>query len=159
MVACPSAQLRHIIRAMVGVALGRLWDAHPKVAFVCHLGLTVILGGAAVVFLASDRDWWAVLILTVGFLVMAAVLVFFTWLAIQDHWQPDDSSFGTESRGRLANPRAAWGSTQAQERVLWVLFAASFWLGLILLSSNKSVGATLIVLSLPLAVVAMRAGK
>ncbi len=103
---------------MVGVALGRLWDTHPKVAFVCHLGLTLILGGAAVVFLLSGRGWWAVLILTGGFLIVAAILVFFTWLAIQDHWQPDDSSYSTEARGRLTNPRAAWASAQGQERVL-----------------------------------------
>jgi hypothetical protein len=144
---------------MVGVALGRLWDTHPKVAFICHLCLTLILGAAAVLFLLSGTGWWIVLILTVGFLVMAAVLVFFTWLAIQGHWQPDDYSYGTEARGRLANPRVAWGSAQARERVLWVLFAASFLLGLILLASNKGVGGTLIVLSLPLAVVAMRAGR
>ncbi len=158
-VACPRAKLRPIIPAMVGVALGRLWDTHPKVAFICHLCLTLFLGGAAVVFLLSGGGWWAVLILTVGFLLMAAILVFFTWLAIQDHWQPDDYSYGTEARGRLANPRAAWGSAQAQERVLWVLFAVCFLLGLILLSSNRGVGVTLVVLSLPLAVVAMRAGR
>jgi hypothetical protein len=144
---------------MVGVALGRLWDTHPRFAFVCHLCLTLLLGGAAVVFLLSGRDWWAVLIPTVGFLVMAAILVIFTRLAIQDHWQADDDSYGTDGRGRLVNPRAAWGSAQAQERVLWVLFAACFFGGLILLSSNKGVGATLIVLSLPLAVVAIRAGR
>jgi len=69
---------------MVGVALGRLWDRHPKVAFVCHLCLTLFLGGAAVVFLQSGRNGWAALILTVGSVVMAAILVFFTWLAIQD---------------------------------------------------------------------------
>jgi uncharacterized membrane protein len=148
-----------IIRVMVGGALGRLWDSHPKVAFVCHLGLTLFLGGAAVAFLLSGGNGWAALILTVGFLVMAAILVLFTWLAIQDHWQADDDSYGTEGRGRLVNPRAAWGSAQAQERVLWVLFGASFLLGLTLLSSNKGVGATLIVLALTLAVRAIRSGK
>jgi hypothetical protein len=150
---------RTIIAAMVGVALGRLWDTHPKVAFVCHLCLTLFLGGAAVVFLLSGRNGWAALILTFGSLVMAAILVFFTWLAIQDGWQPDDDSYGTEGRGRLVNPRAAWGSARAQERALWVLFAACFLVGLVLLSSYKVVGAALIVLSLPLAVVAMRAGR
>lgn len=39
---------------------------------------------AAVVFLQSGRNGWAALILTVGSVVMAAILVFFTWLAIQD---------------------------------------------------------------------------
>lgn len=144
---------------MVGVGLGRLWDTHPKVAFAFHLCLTLFLGAAALVFLLSGRDWWAVLILTVGFLVMAAILVIFTRLAIQDDWQPEDDSHATEGRGRLVNPPSAWGSAQAPERVLWVLFAASFLLGLTLLSSNRGVGATLVVLSLPLAVVAMRAGR
>ena len=150
---------RPIIAAMVGVALGRLWDTHPKVAFVCHLCLTLFLGGAAVVFLLSGTGWWAVLILTIGFLVMAGILVFFTRLAIQDHWQPDDDSYGNEGRGRLVNPRAAWGSAQAYERALWVLFAACFLVGLVLLSSNKFAAATLIVLSLPVAIMATRAGR
>jgi hypothetical protein len=144
---------------MVGVGLGRLWDTHPKAAFLCHLCLTIFLGGAAAEFLLSGGNGWAALVLTVAFLVMAAILVFFTWLAIQNDWQADDDSYGTEGRGRLVNPRAAWGSAQTQERVLWVLFAASFLLGLTLLSSNKGVGAAFIVLSLPLAVVAMRAGR
>jgi hypothetical protein len=144
---------------MVGVGLGRLWDTHPKVAFVCHLGLTLFLGGVAVWFVVSGADGWAVLIVTAGFLVLALLLVFFTWLAIQDHWQPDDSGYGTEGRGRLVNPRAAWGSTGAPERILWVLFAASFLVGLILLSSSKVVGATLVVLSVALAFIAMRAGR
>jgi hypothetical protein len=144
---------------MVGVGLGRLWDTHPRFAFVCHLGLTLFLGGAALVFLLSGKDSWVILMLTIGFLVMAALLVFFTWLAIQNRWQPDNSGYGTEGQGRLVNPRAAWGSAQAQERILWVLFAASFLFGLILLLSNKVIGAALIALSLPLAVIAMRAAK
>jgi hypothetical protein len=150
---------RTIIAPMVGVALDRLWDTNPKVAFALHLGLTLCLGGAAVVFLLSGSDWWVVLILAVGFLVMAAILVFFTRLAIQDHWHADHDSYGTEGRGRLVNPRAAWRSAQAQERVLWVLFAACFFVGLILLSSNKVIGATLIVLSLPLAIMSVRSGR
>jgi len=144
---------------MVGVGLGRLWDTRPKVAFAFHLCLTLLLGAAAVVFLLSGRGWWIVLILAVGFLVMAVILVFFTRLAIHEHWQPDDALYGTDTRGRLVNPRAAWASAQAQERILWVLFAASFMFGLILLSSNKGIGAAPIVASLALAIVAMRARK
>ena len=71
---------------MVGIALGRLWDTHPKVAFIAHLGLTLVLGGATVAFLVSHAVWWAVLITALGFSVMAAILVFFTWLAIQEGW-------------------------------------------------------------------------
>ena len=144
---------------MVGVGLGRLWNTHPRVAFVCHLCLTLFLGGVAVWFVLSGTDGWAVLIVTAAFVVMALLLMFFTWLAIEDHWQPDNSSYGTDGRGRLINPRTAWANTQAQARILWVLFAASFLFGLILLTSNRGVGATLIVLSLPLAAVAIRAGR
>ena len=144
---------------MVGVGLGRQWDTHPKVAFVCHLCLTAFLGGVALWFALSGTGGSAVLIVTVGFVVMALLLVFFTWLAIQDHWQPDNSSYGTEGRGRLVNPRAAWGSAQTRERVLWASFAAAFLFGLILLPVNGGAGATLIVLSVLLAVIAMRAGR
>jgi hypothetical protein len=144
---------------MVGVALGRLWNTHPRVAFVCHLCLTLFLGTVAVWFVLYGGDWWVVLIVTVGFAVMALLLMFFTWLAIQDRWQPDNSSYETEGSGRLVNARAAWANTQAQARILWVLFAASFVIGLILLSSNGVAGATLIALSLPLAGVAIRAGR
>jgi hypothetical protein len=112
-----------------------------------------------VVFLVSGGDWWVVLILAVGFLLMAVILVLFTRLAIQDHWHADHDSYRTERRGRLVNPRAAWRTAQAQERVLWVLFAACFFVGLIWLASNKVVGATLIALSLPIAIVAMRSGR
>lgn len=144
---------------MVGVGLGRLWNTHPRVAFVCHLCLTLFLGGVAVWFVLSGTDGWAVVIVTAAFVVMALLLMFFTWLAIEDRWQPDKSSYGAEGRGRLVNPRAAWASTQAQASILWVLFAASFLVGLVLLASNPAIGATLIVISLPLAAVAIRAGR
>jgi hypothetical protein len=29
---------------MIGVGLGRLWDTHPRIAFVLHLLLTLYLG-------------------------------------------------------------------------------------------------------------------
>jgi len=75
---------------MVGVGLGRLWDTHPRVAFVFHLILTVMLGGFALSFILSGNNWTAAVILTVGFLIMAAAPVFFTWLAIQDGWSRSD---------------------------------------------------------------------
>lgn len=75
---------------MAGFALGRLWDTHPKVAFVLHLIITVMLGGFALMFIQSASDAVVALILTISFLVMGAILVFFTWLAIQDHWQKSD---------------------------------------------------------------------
>lgn len=72
------------------MGLGRLWDTHPRVAFVSHLAITVMLGGFALSFISSGHNWIAVLITGVGFLAMAATLVFFTWLAIQDNWQRSD---------------------------------------------------------------------
>ncbi len=71
---------------MVGVALGRLWDTHPRIAFLFHLLITVMLGGFALSFILSGNNTAAAVILGIAFLVMAAILVFFTWLAIQDHW-------------------------------------------------------------------------
>jgi hypothetical protein len=140
---------------MIGVALGRLWDTHPRVAFVLHLGIAVMLGGFALSFILSGNDWGAAVILTIGFLVMTAILVVFTSLAIKDHWQSHDYSYGSQ----LPSPRAAWGNAQALERVLWVLFAAAFLSGWVLLSAGSGLGVALVVLSLPLAIVAMRVGK
>jgi hypothetical protein len=143
---------------MVGVALGRLWDTHPRIAFVLHLGITVMLGSFALSFILSGTDWGVAVILSIGFLVMAAILVLLTWLAIKDHWQADDNQYHGESPG-LPSPLAAWGSAQVQERVLWVLFAVAFLFGGALLSAKSGFGVALVVLSLPLAVVAMRAGR
>jgi hypothetical protein len=75
---------------MVGIGLGRLWDTHPRVAFVLHLGITVMLGAFAVSFVWSGNNWTLSVVLTIGFLVMAAVLAFFTWAAIQDGWSRSD---------------------------------------------------------------------
>jgi len=71
---------------MVGVGLGRLWDTHPRIAFVFHLGITAMLGGFALSFIVSGNNWTAAVILTIAFVVMAVILVFFTGLAIQDGW-------------------------------------------------------------------------
>lgn len=72
------------------MGLGRLWDTHPRVAFVFHFAITVMLGGFALSFIWSGHNWMAALITGVGFLAMTATLVFFTWLAIQNHWQKSD---------------------------------------------------------------------
>jgi hypothetical protein len=70
---------------MAGISLGRLWDTHPRVAFVFHLTITVMLGGFALSFIWSGTQWVVALVLAAGFVLMAASLVFFTWVAIQDH--------------------------------------------------------------------------
>jgi hypothetical protein len=61
---------------MPGFALGRPWDSHPKIAFVAHLIITVMLGGFALLFNRSGSSAVAALISTIGFLVMGAVLAF-----------------------------------------------------------------------------------
>jgi hypothetical protein len=75
---------------MVGAALGRLWDTHPKLAFVLHLLLTVYLGSLALWLFVTGATGIGV-VLTIGFAVMAGSLVLFTWLEAQNGWQPDDS--------------------------------------------------------------------
>jgi hypothetical protein len=140
---------------MVGVGLSRLWGTHPRLAFVLHLLVTLILGGFALSFVLAGTGWATILVTGIGFLLMAASLVFLTWYANKNHWQPDDYSYGSQ----LPSPRAAWGNAQALERVLWVLFAAAFLLGWVLLSAGSGFGVALVVLSLPLAFVAMRVGK
>src|SRR6266851_192203 len=87
--------------------------------------------------------------------LMASSLVFLAWFANKNHWQPDDYSYGSQ----LPSPRAAWGNARALERLLWVLFAFAFLFGWVLLSAGSGFGVALVVLSLPLAIVAMRVGK
>src|SRR5229473_7628983 len=99
---------------MAGVALGRLWDTHPKVAFVLHLLVTVYLGAISVWLLITGATGGGV-VLTIGFAVMAGSLVLFTLLAAQHNWQSDDTSY--DDRGQVVSPRAAWTNTQARGRI------------------------------------------
>ena len=122
-----------------------------------HLIVTLMIGGFALSFVLGGAGWGIVLVAAIGFVVMAGSLVFLTWAAIQDQWQPDNSYSG-EAPG-LPSPRGAWGSAQARERVLWVLFAMAFLAGLALLLAKSVVGFVLVVLCIPLAVVAVRAGR
>lgn len=138
---------------MGGVGLGRLWDTHPKVAFVLHLLLTVYFGVLAVGLFLSGNTGGGV-VLTIGFAVMAGSLVTFTWLADQNNWQSDDTSY--EGRGQVVSPRAAWTNTQARGRILWVLFGVAFLSALVLLLAKSFVGIGLILVAFVLAVVAMR---
>src|SRR5690348_5341983 len=108
---------------MVGAALGRLWDTHPKLAFVLHLLLTVYLVALAVWLFVNGATGIAI-VLTIGFAVMAGSLVLFTWLEAQGGWQPDDSL--DDGRGHVVRPRVAWTNTQARGRIFWVLFGIAF---------------------------------
>jgi len=138
---------------MVGVGLGRLWDTHPKVAFVLHLLLTVYLGALAVGLFVTGNTGGGV-VLTIGFAVMAGSLVLLTWLTAQNNWQSDDTSY--DGRGRVVSPRAAWTNTQARGRILWVLFGVAFLSALVLLLAKSIVGIALILMAFVLAIVAMR---
>src|SRR5713226_2547558 len=108
---------------MGGVGLGRLWDTHPKVAFVLHLLVTVYFGVLAVGPFVTGNTGGGV-VLTIGFPVMAGSLVLLTWLAAQNNWQPDDTSY--DGRGQVISPRAAWTNTRVRGRILWVLFGVPF---------------------------------
>jgi hypothetical protein len=138
---------------MGGVGLGRLWDTHPRVAFVLHLLLTVYFGVlAAGLFLTGNTGGGVVL--TIGFAVMAGSLVLFTLLAAQNNWQSDDTSY--DGRGQVVSPREAWTNTQARGRVLWLLFGVAFLSALVLLLAKSIVGVVLILVAFVLAIIAMR---
>lgn len=138
---------------MVGVALGRLWDTHPKVAFVLHLLLTVYLAVLAVGLFLSGNTGGGVA-LTIGCALMAGSLVTITWFGAQNDWQPDDSSY--DGRGQVVSPRAAWASTRAWGRILWALFAVAFLSALVLLLAKSIVGVALILVAMVLAIIAVR---
>jgi len=138
---------------MVGVALGRLWDTHPKVAFVLHLLVTVYLGALAAWLLVTGATAGGVA-LTIALVVMAGSLVLFTRLAAQNNWQSDDTSY--DGRGQVVSPRAAWTNTQARGRIVWVLFGVAFLSALVLLVARSVAGVALILVAFVLAIVAMR---
>lgn len=138
---------------MVGAALGRLWDTHPKLAFVLHLLLTVYLGALAVWLFVTGATGLGV-VLTIGFAVMAGSLVLFTWLEAQSGWPTDDTS--NDGRGRVVSPREAWTNTQARGRIFWMLFGVAFLAALVLLIAKSIVGIALILGAFMLAIVAMR---
>jgi hypothetical protein len=142
---------------MGGVGLSRLWASHPRLAFVLHLVVTLMIGGFALSLIFSRAGWGSILVLVIGFVVMAGSLVLLTWFAMKDHWQPDD--YSTTNAAPLPSMRDAWGGAKAAERVLWVFFAAAFLGGLVLLVQRSVVGFALVVICIPLAIVAVRAGR
>jgi len=139
---------------MIGAALGRLWDTHPKLAFVLHLLLTAYLAALAVWLFVTGATGVGV-VLTIGFVVMAGSLVLFTWLEAKNGWQSDDSSL-YDGRGNVVSPRAAWTNTQARGRILWVLFGVAFLAALVLLIAKSMVGIALILVAFGLAIIAIR---
>lgn len=138
---------------MTGIALGRLWDTHPKVAFVIHLLLTIYIGMLDVWAFASGNTGGGV-VLAIGDALMAGGLVFLTWYTAKNDWQPDYSS--DYGRGQLVSPRAAWANTASVGRILWLLFGVAFLAALVLLLARSIVGVALIVVALVLAIIAMR---
>ncbi|HEX2681519.1 MAG TPA: hypothetical protein VHQ03_09530 [Candidatus Dormibacteraeota bacterium] len=138
---------------MVGASLGRLWDTHPKLAFVLHLLLTLYLGALAVWLFVTGAKGTGVVV-TIGFAVMAGSLALFTWFEAQNNWQADDTSY--DGRGQVVSPRAAWTNTQVRGRILWLLFAVAFLSALVLLLAKSIVGVALILVAFVLAIVAMR---
>ncbi len=140
---------------MGGVGLGRLWDTHPKVAFVLHLLMTVYLGALAVLLFVTGATGGGV-VLTIGFALMAGSLVFFTWLAAQNNWQSHHTSYDGNGRGQVVSPRAAWTNTQPRGRIFWVLFGVAFLSALVLFLAGSVVGVALILVAFVLAIIAMR---
>ena len=138
---------------MIGAGLGRLWDTHPKVAFVLHLLLAVYLGAFAVWLFVTGATGIAVVV-TIGFAVMAGSLALFTWFEAQTNWQPDDAT--DQGRGQVVSPGAAWTNTPARGRILWLLFGGAFLSALVLLLAKSIVGIALILVAFVLAIVAMR---
>jgi len=138
---------------MVGVALGRLWDTHPKVAFVLHVLVTVYFGALAVWLFVTGATGAGV-VLTIAFAVMVGSLVLFTWFEAQNSWRSDDASY--DGRGQVVSPRAAWTNTQSRGRIVWVLFGVCFLSALVLLLAGSVIGVAMIVVALVLAITAMR---
>ena len=139
---------------MGGVGLGRLWDTHPRVAFVLHLLTTVYFGVLAVGLFVTGNTGGGV-VLTIGFALMAGSLVTFTWLAAQTDWQSGDTT-SYDGRGHVVSPRAAWTNTQARGRIFWVLFGVAFLSALVLLLNRSVLGVALILVAFVLAIIAMR---
>ncbi len=138
---------------MVGVALGRLWDTHPKVAFVLHVLVTVYFGALAVWLFVTGATGAGV-VLTIAFAVMVGSLVLFTWFEAQNSWRSDDASY--DGRGQVVSPRAAWTNTQSRGRIVWVLFGVCFLSAFVLLLAGSVIGVAMIVVALALAITAMR---
>jgi hypothetical protein len=139
---------------MIGVGLGRLWDTHPRIAFVLHLLLTLYLGVLATSLFVRGATGGGIA-LSVVFAIMAASIVLFAWLEAQNGWRSEDTSY--DGSGQVVGPRTAWANTAARGRFLWVLFLIVFVTGLVLTLGRSIAGAPSLVLALGIAIFAMRA--
>lgn len=141
---------------MTGIALGRLWSSHPRIAFVVHFVFTLIAVGATIGAVTTGPTWAAVLLCCV-LLLMVSSLVFLTWSAAQNGWRPD-YEYGYSGRSMLS-PRAAWATAQTSERIIWPVFAVTIVAGLVLLTFANLIGFVLVLFSVALGFVGMRAGR
>ena len=72
---------------MAGVALGRLWDSHPRIAFPLHLASTSFIVGVGVYLWAQRTNWVTVLIVGIFAAIDVAALVMCIIAAAQDGWK------------------------------------------------------------------------
>ena len=116
-----------------------------------------MLGAYEIAFIFGRVGSTGVLIMGIGFTVMAGSLVFLTWDAMNNRWQPDDySGSGGQS---VPSARAAWAGAKTGERILWPLFGLFFLGGLILMLAHNVVGLVMFALCFPTAILAMLAGR
>jgi hypothetical protein len=140
---------------MVGAALGRLWDTHPKLAFPLHVLSCGLIGLGAAVLLVQRSSLLMGTFAAIIFLVDAASIIIFTIDAAQRGWSPEVVN---EPR-QTPSPKAAWRAAKPLERLTWTLFAIAFLSGLVLMASRSMAGVVLFFISVPLALLAMWAGR
>ncbi len=71
---------------MGGVALSRLWDTNPRVAFVLHLLACIALGLLVVVFIFERYSWVTIVFLAIFFVTDVGALILGTIDAAQRGW-------------------------------------------------------------------------
>ena len=72
---------------MAGVALGRLWDSHPRLALPLHILSTSFIVGVGVYLWSIRTNWVTVLIVGVFALIDVAALVLSAIVAAQNDWK------------------------------------------------------------------------
>lgn len=75
---------------MAGVALGRLWDSHPKLAFPIHLVSISFVVGIGVALWLQRANWVTVLIVGVFALIDVVAMVLSVIVAAQNDWKGSD---------------------------------------------------------------------